>query len=320
MKTKMTLFFLLLTGLNQVIIGQVTEGEAILRDLKTDTIKGWKYGGVTALNLAQTSLTNWAAGGENSFAVNGLFSVFANYKKDKTIWDNSLDIGYGLLKQGSESDFMKTDDKFDLLSKYGRRASQDFYYAALINFKTQMTEGKDYAADTSKISNFLAPAYLLGAIGMDYKPNSYLSAFLAPLTGKITIVNDQDLADAGAFGVEPATYDANSGALITKGENSKSEFGGYIRVIYSKNDFEQELLKNVSLMSKIDIFSNYLENPQNIDISWETQIAFNINKYISVNINTHLIYDDDIDIVIDDKAAPRVQFKEIFGLGFSYKF
>jgi len=320
MKTKIILLSILFIGLNQSIFGQITEGESILREQKTDTVRGWKMGGVTALNLAQTSLTNWAAGGENSFSINGLFSVYANYKKNKTVWDNSLDIGYGLLKQGSGSDYKKTDDKFDLLSKYGQQASKNFYYAALVNFKTQMTEGKDYATDTSKISNFLAPAYLLGAIGMDYKPNDYLSAFIAPLTGKITIVNDQDLADAGAFGVEPATYDEVTGALITSGENSKSEFGGYIRVIYSKSDFEHELMKNVALMSKIDLFSNYLENPQNIDVSWETQIALKVNKYVSVNINTHLIYDDDIDIVVDDKAAPRVQFKEIFGLGFSYKF
>lgn len=326
MKTKTILVIILLIGLNQINYGQVTEGETKLRSLDTDIIQGWKKGGVIGLSLAQTSLTNWASGGQNSFAVNGLFSVYANYKKDKTVWDNSLDMGYGLLKQGKNSDFMKTDDKFDLLSKYGRKAFDNFYYAALFNFKTQMTVGKDYAKDTAKISNFLAPAYIIGAIGMDYKPNSYFSAFVAPLTGKITIVNDQDLADAGAFGVEPATYD-NMGNLLLKGEKSKSEFGGYIRLIYSKNDFKNEFLKNVSFTTKVDLFSNYLNNPQNIDVSWETLIAFQVNKYISVNLNTHLIYDDDINIAIDnngdgltDQSGPRVQFKEILGVGVTYKF
>jgi hypothetical protein len=326
MKTKVILIFLLLTGLYQITFGQVTEGEARLRDKNADTTRGWKKGGVIALYLSQTSLTNWAAGGQNSFAVNGLFSVFANYKNDKTVWDNSLDIGYGLLKQGKESDYMKTDDKFDLLSKYGREAFKNFYYAALLNFKTQMSVGKDYAKDTAKISNFLAPAYIIGAVGMDFKPNTYLSAFVAPLTGKITIVNDQDLANAGAFGVEKATYD-NSGNMVKKGEKSKSEFGGYIRLIFSKNDFKNELLKNVSFTSKIDFFSNYVHNPQNVDISWETQIAFKVNKYITVNINTHLVYDDDVAVAIDkngdgipEESGPRVQFKEILGVGFTYKF
>jgi hypothetical protein len=189
-----------------------------------------------------------------------------------------------------------------------------------------MTVGKNYAKDTAKISNFLAPAYLIVAIGIDYKPNRYFSAFIAPLAGKFTLVNDQQLADAGAFGVKPATYD-NFGNLLRKGENLKSEFGGYIRLIYSKNDFKNEILKNVSFTSKIDLFSNYIHNPQNIDVSWETQIALKVNKYISVNINTHLLYDDDIAIAIDknndgiiDESGPRVQFKEILGAGFSYKF
>ncbi len=326
MKTKIYLLFFLVFGLSPILWGQITDGEAKLRKQATDTIHGWKRGGVVSLNLAQTSLTNWAAGGQNSFAVNGLFSGFTNYKNEKIIWDNSLDLGYGLLKQGKNSDFMKTDDKFDFLSKYGRQAFKDFYYAALLNFKSQMTVGKDYTKDTAKISNLLAPAYLIGAIGMDYKPNSYLSAFIAPLTGKITIVNDQQLANAGAFGVNPATYD-NMGNLLQKGEKSKSEFGGYIRLIYTKNDFKNEIFKGVSFTSKLDLFSNYLHNPQNIDISWETQIAFKVNKYISANINTHLLYDDDIAIAIDnnndgitDKSGPRVQFKEILGVGFSYKF
>lgn len=326
MKTKIFLLSFLVLGLSPVLWGQITDGEAHLRKQNEDSIRGWKKGGVIALNLAQTSLSNWAAGGQNSFAVNGLFSGFTNYKSEKTIWDNSLDLGYGLLKQGQNSDYMKTDDKFDFLSKYGRQAFNNFYYAALFNFKTQMAVGKDYAKDTAKISNFLAPAYLIGAIGMDYKPNSYISAFIAPLTGKITLVNDQQLANAGAFGVDPATYD-EQGNLLEEGKNSKSELGGYLRLIYSKNDFTNEFLKGVSFTSKLDLFSNYLHNPENIDVSWETQIAFKVNKYISANINTHLLYDDDIAIAIDknndgitDQSGPRVQFKEILGVGFSYKF
>lgn len=319
MKTKSILALFLLFGFCHIAFGQVTVMESKLRTQNTDTVQGWKRGGVFAINLAQTSLTNWAAGGQNSLSINGLFSVFANYHRDKNVWDNSLDVGYGLLKQGKNYDYMKTDDRFDFLSKYGRQAFKNFYYSGLLNFKTQMTEGLDYKSDTSRISDFLAPAYFLGALGMDYKPNSNFSAFLAPLTGKITIVNDQQLADAGAFGVTPATYD-NLGNILTNGKKSKSEFGGYLRVIYTNNAFKTEFLKNVSFTTKADFFSNYLHNPQNIDVNWENLIAFKVNKYISVNINTQLLYDDDIHIVVDGKSAPRIQFKEILGVGFSYKF
>ncbi len=325
-ETKKHLLLILLLVMSSVVFSQVTEGEKNLRVIDTDSFQGWKKGGTMGLNFAQTSLTNWASGGQNSFAINGLFSVFINYKSETTAWDNSLDLGYGLLKQGKNSDFMKTNDKFDFLSKYGKKAFDNFFYAAMLNFKTQMTEGKDYAKDTAKISNFLAPAYIITAIGMDYKPNSYFSAFMAPLTGKITLVNDQSLANAGAFGVDAAKYN-NFGTLLEEGKKTKSEFGGYVRLIYSQNDFQNEFLKNISFTTKLDFFSNYLKNPKNIDVNWETQIALQVNKYIVVNLNTHLIYDDDIKIAVDkdgdgitDSHGPRVQFKEILGVGLTYIF
>jgi hypothetical protein len=312
------LIIMFLLSCNLFSYSQVTEGEKTLRTLAIDTTQGWKTGGIVAVNLAQTSLTNWASGGQNSVAVNGLFSGFANMTIGKSRWDNSLDIGYGLLKQG-DAGFRKTDDKIDFLSKYGKEAFTNFYYAALLNFKTQMQPGYNYTDATTrqKISDLFAPAYLLMAVGMDYKPNANFSAFLAPLTAKITFVTDDDLSDAGAFGVTP-------------GEKVKSEVGGYLRVIYTKNDFKGEFMKNVAFTSKIDLFSNYAENPQNIDVSWETQIALKVNKYISVNINTHLLYDDNIKVPFDkngndiieagESVGSKIQFKEIVGVGFSYKF
>jgi len=290
--------------------GQVVEAEKTLKTQSTDTTKGWKKGGVIGINLAQTSLTNWAAGGQNSVAANGILSLFAKYKKGKNAWDNSLDIGYGILSQEGVKYTKKTDDKIDLLSKYGREAFKNFYYAALVNFKTQMDVGYNYPTDSTRdpISKPFAPAYIVVALGIDYKPDAYLSIFAAPFTGKLTIVKDQVLANAGAFGVE-------------KGENTKSEFGGYVRMIYSKNDFKGEFFKNVSFTTKVDLFSNYSEDPQNIVVNWENLIALKVNKYISVNLSTQLIYDDKIKIA-DKKnvAKPRIQFKEILGIGFSYKF
>ena len=319
-------FFFITIIVSAATIAQVTEGEKTLRTVYNDTVNGWKRGGVLSLNLAQTSLTNWSAGGENSFAVNGMVSMFANYKGTNDAWNNSVDIGYGILKQGKDKGLMKTDDKIDFLSKYGRRLYKKWYYAALLNFKTQMTVGYNYPNDSVPISKLLAPAYLLGALGVDFKPNSYFSLFAAPLTMKMTIVNDQKLADAGSFGVDKATYD-DAGLRLTKGKLTRSEVGGYVRVIYSRNKFNSEFLKNVVFTTKADFFSNYMHNPQNIDVSWETLIAFKVNKYITVNINTVLLYDDDVKIAVDnngddivDEYGPRTQFKEILGVGFAYKF
>ncbi|MCX6329037.1 MAG: DUF3078 domain-containing protein [Bacteroidia bacterium] len=317
MKRKFIAVIILFSIFSIITFSQVTEGEKTLRTQSADTTQGWKKGGVIATNLAQTSLTNWAAGGQNSLAVNGIFSLFANMKKGKSVWDNSLDLGYGILKQGKNTDFRKTDDKIDFLSKYGRLAFKNVYYAAMLNFKTQMTPGYNYLNDTTKvkISNLFAPAYLLLALGLDYKPNANLSVFLAPLTAKFTFVTDDTLSAHGAFGVTP-------------GEKTKSEMGGYLRAIYTKNDFQGEFMKNISFTTKIDLFSNYADNPQNIDVSWETLIAMKVNKYITVSLNTHLLYDDNVKIqldtdkngIIDKAVGSKVQFKEILGVGFSYKF
>ncbi len=317
MKIKLYSLFSFFAFFYSAAFGQITDAEKRLKTVNADTIMGWKKGGVFALNLAQTSLSNWAAGGQNSFAVNGIFSAFANYKQGISAWDNSLDLGYGLLKLGKDADYMKTDDKIDILSKYGREAFKNFYYSVLMNFRTQMRPGYKYPDTNNKISDLFAPAYLLLAAGLDYKPNPYFSAFIAPLTAKFTFVTDEALSDVGAFGVKP-------------GEKSRGEIGGYIRAIYTRNDFKDEFLKNVSFTTKIDLFSNYGNNPQNIDVTWENLIALKVNKLISVNFNTVLIYDDDIKVPVDrngnglfestEAPGPRTQFKEILGVGFSYKF
>jgi len=317
MKSRTLLVILLLTAILSMTYGQVTEPEKALRTHSSDTINGWKKGGVFTATLAQASLTNWVAGGENSFSINGLFSGFANYKKGKSVWDNSLDIGYGLMRQGKGEDLKKTDDKIEINSKYGLEAFKNFYYAALINFKTQMTPGYNYPDVTNKISDLFAPAYLTLALGLDFKPDAYFSTFLSPLAGRFTFVTNQELSDQGAFGVSP-------------GQTVRSELGGYIRAIYSKNDFKTEFLKNVSFTTKLDLFSNYADNPQNIDVNWETLVAMKVNKYLSFNLSTNLIYDDNISVPYDrnkdgnieagESIRSLVQFKEIFGVGLSYKF
>lgn len=283
--------------------------ESKLKEEKTDTIAAWKFGGVTNLSFSQTSLTNWSAGGANSFSLNGLVSLFGNYINEKNSWTNTLDLGLGFLKQGEDSIYRKTDDRIEFNSIYGRKAFKNFYYSALVNFKTQFLPGYNYPDIKVKISDFLAPAYVTAAIGINYKPNEYFNAFLAPATSRTTIVNNSSLSEMGAFGVE-------------KGKKTKNEFGGYLRIMFSKNDFQNAFMKNVSITTKLDLFSNYLLNPQNVDVDWQTLIALKVNKYITVNLNTHLIYDDDIKTMKEDgtPGGPKTQFKEVLGIGFSYNF
>jgi hypothetical protein len=162
----------------------------------------------------------------------------------------------------------------------------------------------------------MAPLYVTGSIGMDYNLENKLSLFAAILSTKMTFVTDQKLADAGSFGVEPAKYDEAENK-IKDGENFKGEFGGYVKLFY-----KEEIFENVQLISKMDLFSNYLDKPQNIDVDWEILVNMKINKYLSANISTYLIYDDDIKIPDEDHpekiASPKLQFKEILSLGISF--
>ncbi|MBN1791701.1 MAG: DUF3078 domain-containing protein [Bacteroidales bacterium] len=290
-------------------VSQTTEAEKQLLTQKEDTLMGWKKGGVININTSQTSLTNWASGGQSSVAIGGLLSLFANNKQEKSLWENYLDIAYGSMKQGKDAGWWKTDDKIDFTSKYGLKAAEKLYYAGLVNFKTQMTNGYNYPDDEVKISGLFAPAYLLGAIGIDYRPGENFTLFFAPVTLKMTFVNDDDLADAGAFGVDP-------------GDHLRSEFGGYLRAFLKK-----DLMENITFQTKLDLFSNYLDNPECIDVSWESLLSLKVNKFISATLSTHLLYDDDVDIAIDsnddgtaDEFGPRIQFKEVLAIGFSMKF
>jgi hypothetical protein len=264
---------------------------------QTDTVKYWKKGGFASVMFNQVSLSNWVAGGENALSTTLLLNFYANYKKDKIVWDNSLDLGYGFLKGGGKK-LRKNEDKIDFLSKLGHQAFGNFYYSALFNYKTQFTEGFNYPNDSVVISKFNAPAYISLSLGMDYKPNEFFSVFLSPATGKFTVVADKALSDAGMYGVEP-------------GKRVRSEFGAGLNA-----KFQKDVITNVNVLSKLVLFNNYTDkdktNRANIDVNWEVMVSIKANKYLTTSIFTNLIYDQNI--------IRKTQFKEVLGVGASYKF
>jgi hypothetical protein len=304
---KKTIIAILLLASVNIAYSQVTDAEKQLKAQSADTVLGWKKGGTINLNASQTSLTNWAAGGQSSMAINGLLNMYAHNKKAKSLWENYLDLGYGSLKQKG-NDWWKTDDRIEFTSKYGLKAGDKLYYAGLLNFKTQMDQGYNYPNDSVKISGFMSPGYLLVAIGLDYVPSPNFTVFFAPITAKMTFVSDDSLANAGAFGVDP-------------GDHMKTEFGGYLRAA-AKID----LMENISLQSKLDLFSNYMKNFPTVDVNWETLISMKVNKYFSATLSTNLIYDEDVTIKKENDDGTfseynsKVQFKEVLAIGFSVKF
>lgn len=287
-------------------------------------VKPWKKGAVLGLNFSQTYLDNWQGGGQSAINGTALVNMFANYTKGKWQWDNTLDGAYGLTRIGEEGVFQKTDDRIEINSKLGRSTKiENTFWTAMFNFKTQWDAGYDYGNATPiLISDPFSPAYIITGLGIDYKPSENFTVYISPVTNKTTIVDNQRLADAGAFGVEAATFDPVTGMKTADGATIRYEVGGFIKLQYKRDLFE-----NVKFSTKADFFSNYLENPQNIDINWETLIAMKINDFLSASITTHLIYDDDIMFDVDrnddgiaDGKGPRTQFKEVLSLGVQYQF
>lgn len=302
---------------------------ASAQETKKDT-SYWKTSGFFGLNFSSTTLSDWQGGGQNNVAINGIINLEAKYKKDKQEWVNKFDGQLGFIRPGDADKFRKNIDQIFALSKYNMNAFNKYwYYAAQVDYRTQFAPGYNYTGDVRQepaVSDFNSPGYVQLALGLDFKPVNYFSATFAPAAGKMTFVNRQYLADAGAFGVEKAVRDASDN-IITPGKKMRAEFGG--RVILK---FKKDLTKTMNLDSYLDLFSNYMHNPGNIDVVFNNLLTIKLNKYFTANVISQLVYDDDIIRVRDfDKngiidaskgefSGPRLQSLTTFAIGFGYKF
>ena len=219
--------------------------KTIAKDPKDTTVKIWKTGGLLSVNVNQGALSNWAAGGDkSSLSVASLVSLYAFYKKDKHVWDNTLGLAYGLVNTTSLGT-RKADDRIDLLSRYGYQISKNHWYAGMLfNFRTQFAKGYNYTDANKKImtSDFFAPAYIVVSPNISYQPSDNFSVSLSPATARWVIVSNDSLSSLGAFGVDP-------------GKKIRTEFGAFGSVNY-----KAKISKNASYQGRLDLFSNYLKN------------------------------------------------------------
>jgi hypothetical protein len=271
--------------------------------LNTDTTY-WKSKYESALGFSQTVLSNWAKGGEkSSYSANIILNVYKDYSRKSITWNNYLGIAYGLSKQQSITMLRKTDDKINFLTKGGIYAWKNWDYTGFFEFKSQFSEGFLYPNDSVHISAFMAPAYFQLSLGMNYKPVEYFAVFISPGGARLTVVNDSTLTNRkeGAYGVY--------------GDNTTLwQVGGSINAIFKK-----DIMKNVNLLSKLDIFSNYRDRPNKLIVGWENNILMKVNKYISLNISTMLIYDEKAIVTENNpKFKDILQFRETFGVGLAY--
>lgn len=274
---------------------------------KLDTLKSsnWKLKSLHSLNGTQSSFVNWNAGGRNNISLNASILASANFNKEMWSWSNDLSLAFGGIKYLDESEvfmYQKTDDKIDLSSMAGIRISKKFLISLNAGFKTQFADGFTYPNDSIAVSKFMAPGYMNLALGTDYVKDANFSVFGSPFAAKTTFVMDDSLSQIGSFGVE-------------KGERVRHEFGAFIKLKWNA-----ALMKNIEMKSKLELFSNYLNNPQNIDVNAELVFVFRVNSLFSATAQWNLIYDDDIQIRdINGNVGPRTQFKSVIGIGISYK-
>ena len=282
---------------------QSDAAKTIKKDPADTTQKTWKKGGLYGINISQGSLSNWAAGGDEfSLSVNSLLSLFAFYKKDKHSWDNTFDFNLGYVNTTSLGS-RKNDDRFDLLSKYGYALSPKVNLSGLFNLRSQFFKGYIFPNNVKTFSsNFMAPGYLLLSLGLDYKPTKNLSIFFSPLTARWVIVRDTALSNKGLYGVTP-------------GKKSNLEFGAFATINYLK-----EFNKFITYKGRLDLFSNYRRNPQNIDVFMSNLLNAKLGKALSVSWSLDFIYDDDVKLFGPNKNAPRLQVKSLVGIGLLLKF
>ncbi len=279
----------------------------IKKDDSDTTVKIWRKGLNLNVNINQGSLTNWAAGGDNfTFSLGSTVYAYAFYKKGRRAWDNVADLAYGYINTTSLGG-RKADDRIDLTSKYGYDIGRHWYVSMLGNLRTQFTNGYLYPADTTPqlSSKFFAPAYVLLSPGFDYKPVPEFSLFLSPATSRFVFVMDDSLSAHGAYGVDT-------------GKHFRYEIGAYLSANYIKT-----VAKNITYKGRLDLFSNYLNNPQNIVVFFTNALELKVNKYIAATLNVDMIYDDNVKVFENKKTGvmgPRLQVKQVLGIGFAAKF
>ncbi|MBI1183649.1 DUF3078 domain-containing protein [bacterium] len=278
------------------------------QDSLSEETSHWAKSASFGLNVTNVGLSNWAGGGQNSFAIAGLVKAQATYTNNHVTWLNTLESGYGLVRQGDVKQFRKSDDRFIVTSKWSKAfGDTKWAYTGLLDFRTQMTNGYKYYTDDNGvdqqtiISRLLAPGYLALSLGGEYKPNENFYMMASPLSGKLTFVMDKTLASQGAFGVD-------SNKMLRK------ELGAVFNMRFSK-----DLAKNISYEVKLNLFQAYRKGAF-VDIMWDNLLEMKVNDFISSTISTQMIYDEDVLFAnADGTKQPRVQWKYVFNVGFLIK-
>ena len=289
----------------------------------------WTNSILNQINFGQTALWNWAAGGYNNYTLAAAIDANANYKKDKMIWNNRLQLDYGFLYSADKPILQKTKDRIYFESKWGYETPiVHLSYSAFFDFKTQFNDNwkygtpknaeghepsiQDWLDARTLMSDLLSPAYINFGLGLLWTPKPWFSLNFSPLAADIVVVQNPALRDTYGMklrseGLDPAI-----------GENYKPyRFGLGAQL---KADAKWVINDDFSYTTQLVLFSNYLKNPQNLRVNWDNKVFWKLAKYFALTLSTNLIYDENVkvkELSNGDKVA-AVQFKEFLEFGFTY--
>lgn len=279
---------------------------------KYQVLTPWQIGGDGSVGFTQTYISKyWKKGGQSALSMLFVLKGFANYSSNdgKIKWENSGEIRNGWIRPGGdEAELQKNDDKLEFTSRFGVSAFKKWYYSAEFNFETQLFNGYKYPTkdNPDPISAFMAPSKTFFKVGLDYKPNKNFSLLLSPLTVKNLYVRDTVKIDQTKFS-------------IPEGQKGFLEPGLNADITYKK-----EITPDISYETKYKMFFNYKAPFTKYDINWENLMVMKLNDHINMRMMIHLIYDDDVKFPVENAAGetvyePKLQLKEFFTIGFSYK-
>lgn len=259
-----------------------------------DSTKNWSIQGQNTLMLNQAAFSNWVGGGANNIGWLAGTNYNLTYKKGKNLLENIIILGYG--QNDTEGlGKRKTQDLINLSTNYGYEIGKSWYASAGAGLLTQFTNGFADGNNpaSAKISNFMSPGYLNAGAGFTYRPSENFTATLRPANARWTFVLDKDLQLAGNYG------------LKNDGDSSLFQFGFLGTAMY-----KLKIMENMNLINTASVFSNYLDHPERLVLSYGGILNMKINKYVSTNVTLDLMY--------DHNQIKRTQMKQTLGVGFAY--
>jgi len=281
----------------------------------------WTTEGVFSFNVGQGGSRNWAAGSERfTLQAAAYLNYNATRKWRKNIWENTFDLSYALINT-NKLGFRKTDDKIDYVSMFRHRVTKKdnaVGIGAWFNVRSQFHHGYDYTETPKRrISGLMAPGYITLGPGFDIRTKS-ASLFVSPVAPRLILFTNRPYSFNYQGGVKP---DGSTEIPLSWHYNVdpvrkvRFELGALISVKYKR-----EIAKNVTYSTRADFFSNYVDDPQNIDVFWSNVFRLKVNKWLIVNYNFDLIYDDDVKLFGPSRSKAATQLRSQLGVGFAAKF